>query len=86
MPIIITSEQKDTFEAVNKALSEVCKLAMKQPNSEKQFVLMTNASFKIEYVPDQKIQRKQKTYAPVAFGSKIFFPAQLKVSIYSNEF
>ena len=40
----------------------------------------------IEDNPDQKIQSKQKTYAPVAFGSKFFFPAQLKMSIYSKEF
>ena len=36
--------------------------------------------------PDQKIQSKRKTYAPVAFGSKIFSPAQTKMSIYSKEF
>ena len=40
----------------------------------------------IEDNPDQKIQSKRKTYAPVAFGSKIFSPAQLKMSIYSKEF
>ena len=40
----------------------------------------------IEDSPDQKIQSKRKTYAPVAFGSKIFSPAQLKMSIYSKEF
>ena len=40
----------------------------------------------IEDNPDQKIQSKPKTYAPVAFGSKIFSPAQLKMSIYSKEF
>ena len=39
----------------------------------------------IEDNPDQKIQSKRKTYAPVAFGSKIFSPAQLKMSIYSKE-
>ena len=39
----------------------------------------------IEYNPDQKIQSERKTYAPVAFGSKIFSPAQLKMSIYSKE-
>ena len=33
---------------------------------------------------DQKIQSK-KTYAPVAFESKIFSPAQLKTSLYSKE-
>ena len=40
----------------------------------------------IEGNPDQKIQSKKKTYAPVAFGSKVFSPAQLKMSIYSKEF
>ena len=40
----------------------------------------------IEDNPDQKIQSKRKTYAPDAFGSKIFSPAQLKMSIYSKEF
>ena len=54
---------------------------------------MTDARFRsagyglmIEDNPDQKIQSKRKTYAPVAFGSKIFSPAQLKMSIYSKEF
>ena len=36
----------------------------------------------IENNPDQK----GKTYAPVAFGSKVSSPAQLKMSIYSKEF
>ena len=35
--------------------------------------------------PDQKIQSKRKTYAPVAFGWKIFSSAKLKMSIYSKE-
>ena len=39
----------------------------------------------IEDNPDQKIQSERKTYAPVAFGSKIFSPAQYKFSIYSKE-
>ena len=59
----------------------------------KQLVLMTDASFRsagyalmIEDSPDQKIQSKRKTYAPVAFGSKIFSLAQTKMSIYSKEF
>ena len=93
MPIIITSELKETFDSVNKALSDACELAMKQPIPGKQLVLMTDASFRsagyalmIEDNPDQKIQSKRKTYAPVAFGSKIFSPAQLKMSIYSKEF
>ena len=83
---------KKTFDSVNKALSDACQLALKQPIPGKQLVLMTDASFRsagyalmIEDNPDQKIQSKRKTYAPVAFGSKIFSPAQLKMSIYSKE-
>ena len=40
----------------------------------------------IEENPDQKIQLKRKTYGPVAFGSKIFAPAQLKTPIHSKKF
>ena len=39
----------------------------------------------IEDNPDQKLQSKRKTYAPVAFGSKISSPAHFKMSIYSKE-
>ena len=93
VPINITSKSKETFDSVNKALSDACELASKQHIPGKQLVLMTDASFRsagyalmIEDNPDQKIQSKRNTYAPVAFGSKIFSPAQLKKSIYSKEF
>ena len=93
VPINITSELKETFDSVNKALSDACQLALKQPIPGKQLVLMTDASFRsagyalmIEDNPDQTIQSKRKTYAPVAFGSKNFLPAQLKMLIYSKEF
>ena len=93
VPINITSELKESFDSVNKALSDACELALKQPIPGKQLVLMTDASFRsagyalmIEDNPNQKIQSKRKTYAPVAFGSKIFSPAQLKMSIYLKEF
>ena len=90
VPINITSELKETFDSVNKALSDACQLALKQPIPGKQLVLMTDASLRsagyahmIEDNPDQKIQSKTNTYAPVAFGSKVFSRAQLKMSIYS---
>ena len=93
VPINITSELKETFDSVKKALSDSCELALKQPIPGKQLVLKTDASFRsagyalmIEDNHDQKIQSKRKTYAPVAFGSKIFSPTQLKMSIYSKEF
>ena len=68
VPIIITSELKETFDSVNKALSDACELALKQPIPGKQLVLITDASFRsagyglmIEDNPNQKIQSKRKT-------------------------
>ena len=88
VPINITSKLKETFDSVNKALSDACHLALMQPIPGKQIVLVTDASFRsagyaimIEDNLDQKIQSNRKTYDLVAFGSKIFFPAQLKMSI-----
>ena len=91
--INITSELKETFDSVNKELIDACESALKQPIPGKQLVLMTDESFRsagyalmIEVNPDQRLQSKRKTYAPVAFGSKIFSPSQLKMSFYSEEF
>ena len=93
IPNLITSELKETFDSVNKALSDACELALKPTMQGKQLVLMMDASFRsasyafmIENSPDQKIQSKRRTYAPVAFRSKLFSPAQLKASRYSKEF
>ena len=93
VPLNITSELKETFNTVNRVLSDAFELALKQPIPGKQLILMTDASFRkagyalmIEDNPDQKIQSKRKTYAPVAFGSKILSPAQPKMCIYSKQF
>ena len=94
VPINITSELKETFESFNKTLSDACQLALKQPIPGKQLVFMTDTSFRtagyalmIEDNPDQKIQSKRKTYAPVTFGSKIFSPpATEKVHILKGNF
>ena len=48
VPINITSELKETFDSVNKALSDACELALKQPIPGKQLVLMTDASFEAQ--------------------------------------
>ena len=89
VPIIITPELKETFDSVNKALIDACQIALKQPIPGKQLGLMTDASIRsagyalmIEDNPEQKVQSKRKTFAPVAFGSKTFSTAQLKMSIY----
>ena len=62
VPINITSELKETFDLVNKALSDACELALKRKNPGKRLVLMTDASFRsagyalmFEDNPDYKI-------------------------------
>ena len=68
-------------------------LALKQPLTNKQIALMTDASFSaagfavlIEDDPLEKYTSTMKTFAPVANGSKTFSPTQLKMSIYAKEF
>ena len=66
VPMNITSELKESFDSVNKALSDACVLAMKQPIPGKQLVIMTDASFRnavfalmIEDNPDQRSNQKE---------------------------
>ena len=54
---------------------------------------MTDASFRascyelmIEEDKDKKLKSKKNIFAPVAFGSKVFYPAQIKMPIYCKEF
>ena len=92
-PVKIDQDLISNFEAINKSLDNACGLWLKQPLPNRQYVLMTDASFKnagyalmTEEDPEQKITSTKKTYAPVAFGSKTFSPSQLKMSIYAKEF
>ena len=91
--ITISEELVDNFKAINASLAEACGLALRQPVAGKQYVLMTDASFRasgyalmIEENDDKKLLSKRKTFAPVAFGSRVFSPSQLKMSIYRKEF
>ena len=90
--IKVTEELLDNYKAITAALAEACGLALKQPITGRQYVLMTDASFRasgyalmIEEDNDRKLNSKEKTFAPVAFGLKVFSPAQLKMSIYCQE-
>ena len=91
--IVLSPELLDNFKELNQALQRCTDLSLKQPKANKQYVLMTDASFAaagyaimIEDDPQQKLTSTRKTYAPVAFGSKTFSPTQLKMSIYAKEF
>ena len=83
--IRISEELVDNFKEINASLAEACGLALRQPIAGKQYILMTDASFRasgyalmIEENDERKILSKRKTFAPVAFGSRVFSPAQLK--------
>ena len=83
----------EAFTNLNKLLENSCQFSLKQPLKNKQLIVMSDASFTaagyaimIEDDPDQKLQSKRKTYAPIAFGSKTFNPTQTKMSIYAKEF
>ena len=78
---------------LNKVLENFYQRALKQPLKNKQLIVMSDASFTaagyaimIEDDPNQKLQSKPKTYAPIAFVSKTFNPTQTKMSIYAEQF
>ena len=92
-PIKITNEIMDCFTNINKSLDNACGLWLKQPMPNRQYFLKTDANFEnagyalmIEENPEEKISSFRKFYAPVAFGSKIVSPSQIKMSIYAKEF
>ena len=83
----------EEFTNLKKLLKNSCQLALRQPLKDKQLIVMSDASFTaagyaimIEDDPNQKLQSKRKTYAPIALGSKTFNPTQTKLSIYAKEF
>ena len=80
-----------TFNEINRDLDRCSQLVLKQPN--KPLVLMTDASFTkagyailTEVDLNQKFSSVKKSYASIAYRSKIFTPSQLKMSKYAKEF
>ena len=91
--VLVITELVQQFNENNKDLHRCGQVALKQPLPNKQLVLMSDASFKVaSYAiltkddPNQKYTSVKKSYAPIAYGSKIFTPAQLKTSYYAKEF
>ena len=83
----------EDFTNLTKLLENSCQLALKQPLKNKQSIVMSDASFTaagyaimIEDDPNQKLQSKRKTYAPITFGSESINLTQTKMSIYAKEF
>ena len=80
--VMVTPDLLKQFTEINKVLDRCCELALKQPLPNKQIALMTDASFSaagytvlIEDDPNEKFTSTRKFFAPVAYGSKTFSPA-----------
>ena len=91
--VLVSKKLVQQFEKINRALDKCCDLALQQPIPNKQIALMADASFGaagyavlIEDDPSQKFTSLRKSYAPVAYGSETFTPAQIQMSIYAKEF
>ena len=91
--VLVSKELVQQFKEINTALEKCCDLALQQPIPNKQIALMTDASFcaagyavLMEDDPSQKLTSLKKSFAPVAYGSKTFTPAQIKMPIYAKEF
>ena len=89
--IKITGELLDNYKPINAALAEACGLALRQPITGRQYVLMTNASFRvsgyalmIEENNEKKRYYKKMTFATLTFGSKVF-SAQLKMPTFCKK-
>lgn len=90
---VITEDHTSSFTAIKLALTNACKMSLRLPRTDCQYVVLADASFYAagyvllieDYAVDSK-GKDCKQYAPVSFGSKVFSPAQLKLSIYAKEF
>ena len=90
--VLVSQELVQQFQEINKAFDKCCNLALQQLLPKKQVYLMTDASFDaagyavlIEDDTNQVFTSLRNSYAPVAYGSKTFTPAQIKMSINARD-
>ena len=91
--LILESIHREIFDELKNELKRICQMTMRLPKTGCQYVILADASYyaagfvlMIEDYVKNKAGKDVKIYSPVTFGSKIFQPAQLKLSIYAKEF
>ena len=92
----ITEELLDNYKAIYAALAEACGLALKivkHPIAGRQYVLMTNVSFRTSgyaLMEEENVEKrlifKQKTFAPVASDQKCSHRQSLKCPSITKNF
>ena len=80
--IKLTEELLDNYKAINAPLAEACGLALKHPIPGRQYVLMTDASFRasgyalmIEEENDKKTQFEKENFCPGRIWIESVFPS-----------
>ena len=88
-----TEKHYENLEILKKDLLEATKMTLRLPKPGLQYVLLCDASYyeagfvlMVEDYVDEAKSGTKKTFAPVAFGSRLFNTAQLKFCIYYQEF
>ena len=89
----LTGEHEKNLQILKNDLSKATEMTLRLAKPGLQYVLLCDASYHgagfvlmiEDYCKDQKLKEK-KTYAPVAFGNRLFNTGQLKFSIYYKEF
>ena len=85
-----TDEHEEILHTLKTNLKHACQLSLRLPRQNDQYVIMADASFYaagyVLMIKDYCQIENQFQYAPVCFGSRIFPPSFLKLSIYAKEF
>ena len=90
----INEEHNIMLNKLTQDLQSACEITLRLPMTNRQYVIMADASFYAagfvliieDYTQTANGTSEHKIYAPVSFGSRIFKPNQLKMSIYTREF
>ena len=89
----ITDEHIAAFDVLCTQLANACDMSLGLPIANLQYVIVSDVSYysagyvlMIEVYTTNQQGDTVKSYAPVAFGSKIFNTTYLKLSIYAKEF
>ena len=88
---VINCDNISTIEQMKKELKAICDSSLCLPKKGLQYVILADASFYaagyVLMVEDYTITQinETKQCAQVCFGSRVFQPAQMKLSIYAKE-
>ena len=87
--VTISEELVNDFKPINASFEEACGLALRQPvagnNTAYDGRKLQSIWIRINDRQKRLLLFKRKTFAPVAFGSRVFSPSQLKMSIYCKK-